>query len=510
MPTTRSGRFYNNGHGGNHEISRPSGGRQRLDRRATSSFAAAAADLKEERRAHTLKRTADSNHGYSNSTLDCDDTEIHNRSSHTTASSNQRKNSPRKKARVATTGSALRLSLDSEQETTAGTIPILSTGPTNQADVDAPTKTAVASNVRAPPLAPSVNVATVTPGILPAAAFYSTPAAALPLQTSSALSTEESNPRQRTKVLPDGVVPIFQLDEYSSSNNAAMSRLLLSAEPSDSHSTTTALGFATPTTTTPAIATSSRQPPAPHMARSTVTTNNAAPAQQVWSVWCSLVHMHVTVYGADYWRALVSRERLEAAATANWSNHDASSSSTNSEALTAPTWDEPPSDKEDDATSNPDTNLPSTQDSNNTTATFASPRRQHPSRTAAASAAAAGDDSLASSTTSNDSPSSSSDSGYDLPVVDDSQSSARLPHQPLLTVKMRRVLVLWLSEVVQEYKLSEAAYHLSVTLLDSVLARGPSDYRSEQHGILEAALAPESEQGNEWLVRPRDFQALGW
>jgi Cyclin, N-terminal domain len=75
---------------------------------------------------------------------------------------------------------------------------------------------------------------------------------------------------------------------------------------------------------------------------------------------------------------------------------------------------------------------------------------------------------------------------------------------------MRRVLVLWLSEVVQEYKLSEAAYHLSVTLLDSVLARGPSDYRSEQHGILEAALAPESEQGNEWLVRPRDFQALGW
>jgi hypothetical protein len=41
------------------------------------------------------------------------------------------------------------------------------------------------------------------------------------------------------------------------------------------------------------------------------------------------------------------------------------------------------------------------------------------------------------------------------------------------------------------------------------LACGPSAYRPEQHGILEA-LSPESEQGKEWLVRPRDFQALGW
>ena len=80
--------------------------------------------------------------------------------------------------------------------------------------------------------------------------------------------------------------------------------------------------------------------------------------------------------------------------------------------------------------------------------------------------------------------------------------SDRLPYQPHLTVQMRRILVQWMSEVVQEFTLSEATYHLAVTLLDQLLARGPS-----------LSIDPSNISGDKkklFLVLRSEFQALGW
>lgn len=66
------------------------------------------------------------------------------------------------------------------------------------------------------------------------------------------------------------------------------------------------------------------------------------------------------------------------------------------------------------------------------------------------------------------------------------KSSYAILNQTLLTTKMRRTLVLWMSEVCQEYHLSDATYHLSVSLVDQTLLYNTFQIRSEQ------------------------FQALGW
>lgn len=80
--------------------------------------------------------------------------------------------------------------------------------------------------------------------------------------------------------------------------------------------------------------------------------------------------------------------------------------------------------------------------------------------------------------------------------------SNRLPYQPELTVQMRRVLVQWMSEVVKEFKLSEATYHLAVTLIDQLLARGP--------GGSDPALATERSSGCTFSIHRNEFQAFGW
>lgn len=66
------------------------------------------------------------------------------------------------------------------------------------------------------------------------------------------------------------------------------------------------------------------------------------------------------------------------------------------------------------------------------------------------------------------------------------KSSVAILNQPLLTTKMRRTLVLWMSEVCQEYHLSDETYHLSVTLVDQTLLY------------------------NTFQIRSGQFQALGW
>ena len=53
-------------------------------------------------------------------------------------------------------------------------------------------------------------------------------------------------------------------------------------------------------------------------------------------------------------------------------------------------------------------------------------------------------------------------------------------HQPMLTTKMRQTLVLWLSEVCHEFHLSDATYHLAVTLVDQTLMCQTFPIRREQ------------------------------
>ena len=86
-----------------------------------------------------------------------------------------------------------------------------------------------------------------------------------------------------------------------------------------------------------------------------------------------------------------------------------------------------------------------------------------------------------------------------------------LPLQPLLTARMRKVLVQWLSEVVVEFRLGDATYHLAVSLLDQLLTMGPSEnqylaFADNKHG----GYVTEDEEECPWfLIRRKDFQAVG-
>lgn len=86
-----------------------------------------------------------------------------------------------------------------------------------------------------------------------------------------------------------------------------------------------------------------------------------------------------------------------------------------------------------------------------------------------------------------------------------------LPRQPLLTARMRKVLVQWLSEVVVEFRLSDASYHLAVSLLDQLLTMGPSE--NQYHAFDEdkyGGYVTEDEEECPWfLIRRKDFQAVG-
>ena len=75
------------------------------------------------------------------------------------------------------------------------------------------------------------------------------------------------------------------------------------------------------------------------------------------------------------------------------------------------------------------------------------------------------------------------------------ESTDALHGQPHLFPNMRAILVSWMVEVTSEYKLSQATYHLGVTILDHVLLVGAGGRR----GV---------DQLHE--IYPANFQALGW
>jgi len=105
-----------------------------------------------------------------------------------------------------------------------------------------------------------------------------------------------------------------------------------------------------------------------------------------------------------------------------------------------------------------------------------------------------------------------------------SEKTQKLPQQPYLSPKMRTILINWLVEVSQEYKLSEDAYHLAVTLLDWILTRGPTasqlldlDVESDDEAHdddydidASAVMRAHKPDRKPFVVLRNEFQALGW
>lgn len=80
-----------------------------------------------------------------------------------------------------------------------------------------------------------------------------------------------------------------------------------------------------------------------------------------------------------------------------------------------------------------------------------------------------------------------------------------LLRQPYLSPRMRGVLVHWLAEVGQEYKVSDTAFHLSVSILDHLLLKGPTQEELDAHDDKD-----DDTDGPWFLVNRSDFQAIGW
>jgi len=89
--------------------------------------------------------------------------------------------------------------------------------------------------------------------------------------------------------------------------------------------------------------------------------------------------------------------------------------------------------------------------------------------------------------------------------------TAPLPRQPLLSARMRKVLVHWLSEVVVEFRLGDATYHLAVSLVDQLLSMGPTEAEWKAFEDDESGYVTDDEEDQPWfLIRRTDFQAVGW
>jgi hypothetical protein len=91
---------------------------------------------------------------------------------------------------------------------------------------------------------------------------------------------------------------------------------------------------------------------------------------------------------------------------------------------------------------------------------------------------------------------------------------------------MRATLVSWLVEVGTEYDISDQAFHLAITLLDLMLAKGPTDVKAWEETChrrrLRAAYyhdnSSDNDSGGDSIVAEPDcfvvqrgaFQAFGW
>lgn len=98
--------------------------------------------------------------------------------------------------------------------------------------------------------------------------------------------------------------------------------------------------------------------------------------------------------------------------------------------------------------------------------------------------------------------------GGGIPPAQWTRTSALL-RQPYLSPRMRAILVHWLVEVGQEYKVSEPAFHLAVSMLDHLLLKGPTAEELAAHDNGDEHYGEDAE--DRWfLITRSNFQAVGW
>jgi Cyclin, N-terminal domain len=104
-----------------------------------------------------------------------------------------------------------------------------------------------------------------------------------------------------------------------------------------------------------------------------------------------------------------------------------------------------------------------------------------------------------------------------MPLVPSISDTEPIHRQPFITPKMRNILVNWLSEVALEYRVSDEALHLSISILDAVLSKGPRSTSNPHHTeyeIIDNHSESDSDKENNepsyFIVHRKDFQALGW
>jgi Cyclin, N-terminal domain len=104
-------------------------------------------------------------------------------------------------------------------------------------------------------------------------------------------------------------------------------------------------------------------------------------------------------------------------------------------------------------------------------------------------------------------------------------TTGSLQRQPYITATMRATLVSWIVEVGVEYDLSDQAFHLAITLLDVMLAKGPTDLDAYEEQCRRRRLPRPAHSGNDddnsngsddstepdcFVVQRSAFQAFGW
>lgn len=103
------------------------------------------------------------------------------------------------------------------------------------------------------------------------------------------------------------------------------------------------------------------------------------------------------------------------------------------------------------------------------------------------------------------------------------EAAGNLKRQPYINARMRAVLVSWLVEVGTEYDISDQAFHLAITLLDLMLAKGPTDVKAWEETCRRRSLRPaynddssDHDSGDAtaepdcFVVQRGAFQAFGW
>ena len=95
--------------------------------------------------------------------------------------------------------------------------------------------------------------------------------------------------------------------------------------------------------------------------------------------------------------------------------------------------------------------------------------------------------------------------------------SSYLEKQPLVTPRMRAVLVSWLVEVCVEFSISDSAFHVAISILDALFRKGPTKEQYSEMVMNEVDDSDSEDEDDEaiqakefFCVKKNELQALGW